>query len=452
MNRSCKINKQAKQIAYNVYSYFKARKQDHNSTEYLEDVNLNKLVAKATGLSVTTICKIIKEGNELKDEINNVNFKSPKKNKQIQKKKIEVDSFTEGVVRRKIPQFYTVYKKVPTLKILNAKLREEGILNCGREYLRTLIHKLGFRFKKCQSKRKLLIEQPNIVSWRWRYLNAIKKHRRDQRNIVYLDETYVNSSLNEPACWQSNEERGVLSHIGKGPRLIIVHAGGQAGFIDGALLIFKSKSKTGDYHSDMNFVNFSKWTREKLLPNLPPRSVIVMDNAAYHSVQEDKKPTMISTKAIMQTWLQRHNVEFDTSLRKCDLLNLIKQHATENIYKIDEILKAAGHEVLRLPPYHPDLNPIELVWGDIKGQLAKIEIDSNLDKKKNTLEQLFAEFSVEKWVNCDKHVQTIENEYCLHDRIVDEEMDRFIINLQDSDSSSYTDSDDDSSDMDISDE
>lgn len=143
---------------------------------------------------------------------------------------------------------------------------------------------------------------------------------------------HVNSSLNVPACWQSNEERGVLSHIGKGPRLIIVHAGGQAGFIDGALLIFKSKSKTGDYYSDMNFVNFSKWTREKLLPNLP-RSVIVMDNAAYHSVQDEKKPTMTSTKAIMQTRLQRHNVEFETSLRKCDLLNLIKQHAIENIYK-----------------------------------------------------------------------------------------------------------------------
>lgn len=126
----------------------------------------------------------------------------------------------------------------------------------------------------------------------------------------------------------------MLSHIGKGPRLIIVHAGRQGGFIDGALLIFKSKSKTGDYHSDMNFVNFSKWTREKLLPNLPPNSVIVMDNASYHSVQVDKKPTMISTKAIMQAWLQRHNVEFDMSLR---MLNLIKQHASENMYKIDEI-------------------------------------------------------------------------------------------------------------------
>lgn len=94
--------------------------------------------------------------------------------------------------------------------------------------------------------------------------------------------------MNVPACWQSNEERGLLSHIGKGPRLIIVHAGGQGEFIDRALIIFKSKSKTGDYRSDMNFANFSKWTREKLLANLPPNSVIVMDNASYHSVQEEK--------------------------------------------------------------------------------------------------------------------------------------------------------------------
>jgi hypothetical protein len=109
--------------------------------------------------------------------------------------------------------------------------------------------------------------------------------------------------------------------------------------------------------------------------------VIVMDNAAYHSVQEDKKPMMTSTKANMQAWLQRHDVEFDNSLRKCDLLKLIKQNGSENVYEIDELLKAAGHEVLSLPPYHPDLNPIEFVWGDIKGQLARNELDSNLDRK-----------------------------------------------------------------------
>lgn len=58
---------------------------------------------------------------------------------------------------------------------------------------------------------------------------------------------------------------------------------------------------------------------------------------------------------------------------------------------------------------------------------------------------------MEKWVNYDKHVQTIENEYCQHDRIVDDEMDNFIINLQDSDSSRCSDNED-SSDMYISDE
>jgi hypothetical protein len=132
---------------------------------------------------------------------------------------------------------------------------------------------LALNLKNVSQKKELLVEQPNIVSWRWRYLKAIKKHRQDERSIVYLDETYVNASLHVPSCWQSAEERGVLSHIGKGPRLIIVHAGGQAGFVEGALLIFKSKSKTGDYHHDINFVNFNKWTKEKLLPNLPPRSV-----------------------------------------------------------------------------------------------------------------------------------------------------------------------------------
>ncbi|CAG4962269.1 unnamed protein product [Parnassius apollo] len=48
------INKQAKQLVYNVHSFFKLRKQDQSSTEYQQDVNLNKLVAQATGISLTS--------------------------------------------------------------------------------------------------------------------------------------------------------------------------------------------------------------------------------------------------------------------------------------------------------------------------------------------------------------------------------------------------------------
>ncbi len=42
-------------------------------------------------------------------------------------------------------------------------------------------------------------------------------------------------------------------------------------------------------------------------------------------------------------------------------------------YRVDEMAKAAGHEVVRLPPYHCTFNPIELVWADEKaGFYSKI--------------------------------------------------------------------------------
>jgi hypothetical protein len=35
-------------------------------------------------------------------------------------------------------------------------------------------------------------------------------------------------------------------------------------------------------------------------------------------------------------------------------------------YIIDDIAKENEHIILRLLPYHPDLNPIELVWAQLK--------------------------------------------------------------------------------------
>lgn len=47
--------------------------------------------------------------------------------------------------------------------------------------------------------------------------------------------------------------------------------------------MFKADTKTGDYHDQMNAENFTKWPTEKLIPNIPRNSMIVMDNAPYHS-------------------------------------------------------------------------------------------------------------------------------------------------------------------------
>lgn len=40
--------------------------------------------------------------------------------------------------------------------------------------------------------------------------------------------------------------------------------------------------------------------------------------------------------------------------------------------RVDEILRKAGCSVLFLPPYSPDMNPIEKCWSPIKNDLRKL--------------------------------------------------------------------------------
>jgi hypothetical protein len=37
-----------------------------------------------------------------------------------------------------------------------------------------------------------------------------------------------------------------------------------------------------------------------------------------------------------------------------------------NSFKVDEIMAVNSHMVLRLVPHHADLNPVELMWADVK--------------------------------------------------------------------------------------
>lgn len=397
--------------------------------EHKCDMNINKLVAEATGVSARSVMRIVAEGNSNRQTSEKPTFSSPRKPKEI-KKRINIDDFDMGVIRRQIHQFYTVHKKIPSIRKLLAVLREDGIVSCGPTYLRELLHKMGYFFKKCKSKRHLLIERPSIAEWRVRYLRAIRKYRHEMRNIYFLDETYVNSSHNSNMCWQSESEPGIYADIGKGRRLVIVHAGSRDGLVNDALTIFKSDSKCGDYHGDMNATNFHNWVNHKLINKLAPNSVVVMDNASYHCVQAEKIPTMSSLKTVMQDWLRKHNVDFTADSTKAELFSLIKRTQSEKNYTLDEMLKAAGHIVLRLPPYHPDLNPIELVWADVKNDLASNYINSSLDDKITIITRLFSEFTPEKWQKCDDHVQKIENQYWNHDMRFDDVMDELIINLE----------------------
>ncbi|CAC5371201.1 unnamed protein product [Mytilus coruscus] len=65
----------------------------------------------------------------------------------------------------------------------------------------------------------------------------------------------------------------------------------EQGLIPGCGLIFESKTSSSDYHDEMNKEHFTEWFKDALLQKQPPQSVIVMDNAPYHShlVPESRK-------------------------------------------------------------------------------------------------------------------------------------------------------------------
>jgi transposase len=96
----------------------------------------------------------------------------------------------------------------------------------------------------------------------------------------------------------------------------------------------------------------------------------------------------------IQAWLTKHNIPFDKKLLRPELLALAKTNKPETQYIIDDIAKEKGHIILQLLPYHPDLNPIELVWA----QLKKIVSSRNFNNKLNDVLEITKAFRFTRMV------------------------------------------------------
>lgn len=239
---------------------------------------------------------------------------------------------------------------------------------------------------------------------------------------------------------------GLKAPTGKGQRLIISHIGSEEGFVEGGLLMFESKKNTEDYHHEMNADCFEEWFQE-IVPKLKPNSVLVMDNAPYHSRKVERIPTTAWKKADIQEWLRTKCIAFDDSMIKAELLNIVKANKGEfNKYAVDELAALYGVTVLRLPPYHCELNPIELVWAQVKGYVARNNTTFKLVDLKRLLHEGLREVTPQKWADCITHTIKVEDEMFKLSHLIDNVCDRFIINITETDS----ESDDDSSCSDIS--
>jgi transposase len=143
--------------------------------------------------------------------------------------------------------------------------------------------------------------------------------------------------------------------------------------------VFLAKSKDGDYHQEMNSFVFLEWFENQLMPALKNPSLVVLDNASYHNVKTEHTvcPNFSQKKAVLQNYLTQNNIPFSATDTKKVLYEKIKQKKNPVVYKTDKIANLHGHKVIRTPVRHCELNPIELIWVQVKGFVAKTILPSD---------------------------------------------------------------------------
>ena len=184
--------------------------------------------------------------------------------------------------------------------------------------------------------------------------------------------------------------------VSKGKQIVIAHAGTEHGFVPGIFLLCGKKLSDifADCHAGMNGNVLEEWFKIRLLPNLPEKCVIILDNASYHCRQVEKIPTKSTLKRDIVKFMLDHGIEIPqpTPIKavKRDTVKFMSEHGIEipqptpikavvlerikvaNIkkrYIIDEMALKKGHKVLRLPPYHCCLNAIEMVCHQLKSNV-----------------------------------------------------------------------------------
>ncbi|MCF8077474.1 MAG: transposase [Desulfotignum sp.] len=287
------------------------------------------------------------------------------------------------------------------------------------------LNRWGFEFGK-GTRSQHLMEKDHVVAARQRYLRKKRDNRvsgdETIRPEVYLDESYVNKNHSKDFIWYSGEDGPwTQKPTGKGERLIIINAITRSGWVPGAKLVFKSTRKTGDYHGQMNSDLFQKWFVEMLLENIQPNSLIIMDNASYHNtLAEYSPPTPLCSKKRILEWLEKNKIYCRTDCLKPELVEILKKIAPEPSYAIDEIARSKGHEVIRTPPYHPELQPIETCWGVVKNHIAR-HSDFTMQNLMQQLEVGFEKVTGKTCAGIIKKVREIEDNFWTEDILSEEQ-------------------------------
>ncbi|MCP4723244.1 MAG: hypothetical protein GY860_27640 [Desulfobacteraceae bacterium] len=303
-------------------------------------------------------------------------------------------------------------------------LLSEHNYNIPKTNLWRALNRWGFTHGEGR-RRDSLKEKDHVILARRKYLREKIANREIdgtlKRPEVYLDETYVNKNHSSRFTWYlEGDGPWVNKPSGVGPRLIVVHAITKDGWVKGAELVFDSKRRTGDYHGQMNWGNFSKWFQTQLIPNIPVNSIVILDNAKYHNVLDfDNCLGRGSTKEQLRSWLTHNKIPLCENILKAELLELYSLLAPAPQFRLDQLAAKKGISILRTPQYHPELQPIETCWAVVKNDIAR-NCDFKMKGLRDRVPEAFAKVTPDTCQRIIAKVVEQENKYWIEDEKLDE--------------------------------
>ncbi|ETV97368.1 hypothetical protein H310_09703 [Aphanomyces invadans] len=122
-------------------------------------------------------------------------------------------------------------------------------------------------------------------------------------------------------------------------------------------------------------------------------------------------PTKPKRKADNQEWLRGKDIAYEAYMVKAELLELVARNRGKPVYSSQLIAtKNYGHILYFKPPYHLELQPIELVWGMVKNRVA-LRPSKNVAELEERLWTLFGEVNSHDWVSSYRKAQNYEDRY-----------------------------------------
>ncbi|RQM21959.1 hypothetical protein B5M09_009254 [Aphanomyces astaci] len=387
-------------------------------------------VSKCLGFAKSTVSSVIAEWNKNHDR----SFKSEGRVRGHRPRSSVEHLATE--IRQIIQESNAACLPV-SAKSLSAEIAEQEGVTIPVRTMRRALRRMGFCFQKGQT-RFFLAESSENVAFRTTYLRKKLSNRTHSGGVrlpeVYLDESYCNLNHSPGKTWVDETKRR-LSKSGKGPRMCIVGAGIVSTDADGtkcgewacnSLVMWPSQKRPkrqrkqaslvddddDDYHGNFNSELFEKWFTQLCgaLQTAHGACVIHMDGAKYHKRVLNPCPTTATKKGEIIAWLTSKGVAFDPKQTKAELLVIVKANRERPSYASQVIATSYGHTLLFTPPYHPELQPIEVIWGIVKNKIA-CRPSSDMAELERRLKIHFAEVTSSQWLSAHDKSCSFENAY-----------------------------------------